>query len=342
MMDSRLANPALTLCALIAAGFAFYFARPVLEPVAFALFIVAIAWPLQRNLQARMPVLAASLVTLLVILIVVLIVASVLTWGFTVVGHWFIANASRFQAIYHRAAEGLEEHGLAVAGPLSDRFDAAWFLGLLQWLSGRLQVLATFVVVTFIFVLFGLLEGDLFRAKLATMRNRSVAEPLRKACGLIGAKMQKYMLVRTLMSVMTGAVVWAFALMAGLELATAWGAIAFALNYIPFIGPLIATVFPTGVAFVQFESWQFALVVFVALNVIQFVIGSYLEPIMTGAALSISGFAVLFAVSFWTFLWGLPGAFIGVPMTIAILTICDEFPSSRWVADLLLVRDKSG
>jgi hypothetical protein len=43
------------------------------------------------------------------------------------------------------------------------------------------------------------------------------------------------------MSVLTGLVVWAFALLAGLELATAWGVIAFVLNYIPFIGPLVAT-----------------------------------------------------------------------------------------------------
>ena len=46
------------------------------------------------------------------------------------------------------------------------------------------------------------------------------------------------------MSVMTGLLVWAFASVAGLQLAAEWGVIAFALNYIPFIGPFVATVFP--------------------------------------------------------------------------------------------------
>ena len=51
--------------------------------------------------------------------------------------------------------------------------------------------------------------------------------------------------------------------------------------------------------------------------------------------LSISPSIVLFAVFFWTFLWGLFGAFIGVPIALAILTFCDQHPSSRWLADLL-------
>ena len=58
----------------------------------------------------------------------------------------------------------------------------------------------------------------------------------------IAAKFQKYMLVRSMMSVLTGAVIWGVTLLAGLELATAWGVIAFVLNYIPFLGPLVARV----------------------------------------------------------------------------------------------------
>ena len=137
------------------------------------------------------------------------------------------------------------------------------------------------------------------------------------------------------MSVMTGALVWAFVTFAGLPLAAEWGVVAFALNYIPVIGPFIATVFPSLLALTQFASWQAALAVFAGLNVIQFVVGSYIEPRLSGAVLAISPSLVLFAVFFWTFLWGLFGAFIGVPIVIAILTFCSFYPSSRWLADLL-------
>ena len=147
------------------------------------------------------------------------------------------------------------------------------------------------------------------------------------------------MLVRSVMSVLTGIVVWSFALLAGIELATAWGVIAFVLNYIPFIGSLFATVFPTLFALVQFESWRLAIAVFACLNLIQFLIGSYLEPRMAGTALSISPFVVLLAVFFWSFLWGVAGAFIGVPIVIAFLAVCDEHESTQWIALLLSGRD---
>jgi len=76
-------------------------------------------------------------------------------------------------------------------------------------------------------------------------------------------------------------------------------------------------------------------IVLTALTLIQFLIGSYLEPLFTAKTLAISSFVVVFAVFFWGFIWGLPGTFIGVPIVIACLTICEQFPSSRWIAALL-------
>lgn len=147
-------------------------------------------------------------------------------------------------------------------------------------------------------------------------------------------KFRKYMEVRTLMSLATGALVGLFAWGVGLPFALEWGVIAFVLNYIPFIGPFVATLFPTLLAMTQFDSWQAVVAIFACLNVIQFVIGSYLEPLVSGRVLAISPSLVLLAVFFWTWVWGLYGAFIGVPIALAILTFCAHYPSSRWIADL--------
>ena len=143
------------------------------------------------------------------------------------------------------------------------------------------------------------------------------------------------MLVRTLLSALTGVAVWGFALLSGLELAAAWGIIAFALNYVPFLGPFVATILPALFAMAQFDSWQPVAIVVMGLFAIQFVIGNYLEPLVAGAALAISPLAVVFAVFFWAFLWGIPGAFIGVPITIAMLTLCKHYRSTRWITTLL-------
>ena len=109
-------------------------------------------------------------------------------------------------------------------------------------------------------------------------------------------KFRKYLLVRTQMSIVTGVLVGLFAAVTGLPFAFEWGVIAFVLNYIPFIGPFIATLFPTLLAMTQFQSWPAVLGTFACLNIIQFVVGSYIEPRVAGATVSISPFVVLFAI----------------------------------------------
>ena len=119
------------------------------------------------------------------------------------------------------------------------------------------------------------------------------------------------MLVRFGMSVLTGLGFWTFTGLYGLDLSREWGVIAFVLNFIPFIGSFVATLLPTLFAAAQYETLSSAVWVFLGLNVVQFVVGSYIEPRITGRAVSVSPFMVLFAVFFWGMLWGIAGAFIG-------------------------------
>jgi len=319
---------------------ALYFARSIFAPVAFSLFVIAIVWPLQRTLEARVPRLLALVVTLVVTLLVIAVLGYLIVWAFGTVGRWLIDNALRLQALYMQWTDWLEEHGILVTSFLVENFNAGWLIRAVQEIGSRLQVLVTFLVITFVFTALGLLEVDIARKNIGTLSNKEAARAILQASTQIADKFQRYMLVRSAMSVLTGLVVWAFALVAGLELATAWGVIAFVLNYIPFIGPLVATVFPTLFALLQFGSWQLAVIVFVGLNVIQFLIGSYLEPRIAGAALSLSPFLVLFAVFFWAFLWGIAGAFIGVPIVIAALALCEQREPTRWIAALLSGRER--
>jgi len=339
-MTSRGALTMLGLCTAVLVFCGLYFARSILAPVAFSLFVVAIVWPLQRALETRVPRLLALVVTLAVTLLVVTVLGYLIVWAFGTVGRWLIENALRLQALYMQWTDWLEEHGILVTSLLVENFNAGWLIRAVQEIGGRLHGLLTFVVIAFVFTALGLLEIDIAGKNIESLRNKEAARTILQASTQIADKFQRYMLVRSAMSVLTGLVVWAFALLAGLELATAWGVIAFVLNYIPFIGPLVATVFPTLFALVQFGSWQLAAIVFLGLNVIQFLIGSYLEPRIAGATLSVSPFLVLFAVFFWAFLWGLPGAFIGVPIVIAALTLCEQLESTRWIATLLSGRER--
>lgn len=312
-----------------------YVAQSVFVPLTFSILVIALIWPMQVALQRVMPRLLALLITLTVTIVAVVAVGSSIAWGLSVLGHWLFVNAGRFQTIYLDWTQWLEEHGVAIAGPLAEQFNVGWLVGMLQGVAGRMNSFAGFTIVIFISVLLGLLEVDDFKRRLMLPSIQPLGALILESNLRIAAKLRRFMAVRTFASVLTGLVVWIFASFVGLELAAAWGAIAFALNYIPFLGPFIATVFPTLFAVAQFDSWQSAIVVFAGLNVIQFVIGSYFEPRLTGASLAISPFAVIFAVFFWAFMWGLPGAFIGVPILICLVEFGRRIETTRWIAVLL-------
>src|SRR6516165_3348302 len=327
-MENHVIRIACALIIMFLVIAALYLADVVFEPVAFALFAISIVWPLQRALQTRMPRGLALIGTLLVTLVTVITLASMVAWGGGQIAEWLSLNFDRLHSLYVAGTKWLEERDIFVAAMVTERFDIVWLLRVFQEIATRVRSLIGFSLLVFIFIAMGLLEVEAFTKNLQFLGNRTQGERLMAAGAKIGKKLRRYMLVRTLASTLTGVLVWSLSLVVGLELAAAWGIISFALNYIPFIGPLIATILPALFAFIQTGSWEMPAIVLTALTLIQFLIGSYLEPLFTAKTLAISSFVVVFAVFFWGFIWGLPGTFIGVPIVIACLTICEQFPSS--------------
>jgi AI-2 transport protein TqsA len=309
-------------------------ASAVFAPLALALFIIAIVWPLQNRLQAKMPKLLALAATIVVTIAVCLAFASLAAWGFGRVGRSLTADAARYEALYESTMTWLEGHGVSVAALWAQHFNVRWLLGTTQQIAGRVTSMLSFCLIAIVYVVLGLLEVQDIRRRIELLDNRELARVLLDGSTATAARFRRFLLVRTQMSAMTGLLVGAFAWITGLQFAMEWGSIAFTLNYVPFIGPFIATLFPTLLAMTQFDSWQAVLGVFVCLNIIQFVVGSYIEPRVAGHMLSISPLVVLFSIFFWTFLWGIFGTFIGVPIALAILTFCDQNLSSRWISDL--------
>src|SRR5215475_3999221 len=312
---------------------ALYLARVVFEPIIFALFAMALVWPFQQALEARLPKAVALGLTILVALLVILALAAAIVWSIDEVVYWTLANLARFQSLYAQWAEWLEGYGIHIAEGLA-QYDSRTFIGLLHAVASRANYFVGFCIVVFLLLTFALTELSSYRARLDALTPIIRWDTSRTATEIAG-KIRRYMLIRTLASVLTGLAVFAFTISIGLDLAVAWGIISFVLNYIPYLGPLIAVALPVLFASVQFESWQTVVLVFGGLYLIQFLIGSYLEPIIAGRALAISPLVMLVAFFFWAFLWGVPGAFIGIPVTIALLAICEQNPSLNWLARLL-------
>jgi len=233
-----------------------------------------------------------------------------------------------------RVNQWLESHEIFTVD-LSNSFDSSSLVGVFKAVAVQINYFMGFALVVFLFLMFGLAEMGDFKIKLEALDKKLSGWSLLETTSRIAEKIRKYMLIRTLASAVTGFAVFIFAVAVGLDLAVAWGIISFVLNYIPYIGPLVAVILPVIFATAQFESWQMAAIIFGSLYLIQFVIGSYLEPMLTGNALAISPFVMLFAFLIWDFLWGMPGAFIGLPVTIALFTIWEQNPSTRWIANLM-------
>jgi AI-2 transport protein TqsA len=306
-------------------------ASAVIAPVAFSLFVIALVWPLQRRLQTVLPQVISVLMTAAIALLAIGGGGWLVVWCFGGIAHWVIGNAGRLQGLYMHAAELLERRGLYAAELFAEQVNVLWLVQLLRAIGGSLQGVLSFCGVTFVFVILGLLELEPLGRRLSRVGGVAAIDTAAE----IAARLQTYMLVRFGMSLLTGLAFWLFTVVYGLELHREWGVIAFVLNFIPFIGSFIATLLPTLFAAAQFESLSAALVVFLGLNLLQFVIGSYIEPRVAGTAVSVSPFTVLFAVFFWGMLWGIAGAFIGVPILIAFATVCDRHPLSRPIAVLL-------
>jgi AI-2 transport protein TqsA len=335
MAADRTLRVASMICAGILTLGALWLASAVMTPVTFALFIIALVWPLQRRLQSVLPRVIAVLVTAAIALLAIGAGGWLVFWGFGRVAQWVIANAARLQGLYLHAADLLERHGLYAAELFAEQVNVLWLVQVLRAIGGGLQGVFSFSIVTFVFVILGLLEVEALGRRLRRTGNAQIGNAMVASATEIAARLQTYMLVRFGMSVLTGLGFSAFAAVYGLDLQREWGVIAFVLNFIPFIGSFIAALLPTLFAAAQYESFYAAIVVFVSLNLLQFVIGSYIEPRVAGTVVSVSPFMVLFAVFFWGMLWGIAGAFIGVPILIALATICAGHPAARPIAILL-------
>jgi AI-2 transport protein TqsA len=330
------------IVATILIAIALYLARSVFEPVAFALFVIVLAAPLQAWLARRMPAGLALLLTVILTLAVGAALILIILWSIGQLGHWVVGNVPRFATGYAEANEWLEANEIYVPGLLSSRFDTRWITGPLQFAAAGAQGAISFIMLAFVFLVLGLKEAGEMPGRVRRLVGADAAWDPVTTGRLLGAKFRRYMAVRALASVMTGAGTAAVAAMIGVEQPIAWGVLTFAFNFLPFIGPLIVVTLMTLFSAAQFLGWQEPLLVLVTVTIVQFGIGSYLEPILAGSALAMSPFVVLLAVFFWGLLWGIPGAFLGVPIVILLLTVCDQFAGTRWLSVLLSRGNEKG
>ncbi len=211
------------------------------------------------------------------------------------------------------------------------------FSAYLRTAAGQAGNLLSATILIIIFVTFLFVERIWFATKLSAFYGGDEARAER--VGLLVAtiihRVNRYLLVKSAVSAATGAIVFAIARMFALELAVPLAILTFILNFLPSVGSVIATLLVGLAAYIQTGEPAPALVVFLIVGVVQFVIGNLIDPMLLGQALRLSSFGIILSLSFWGAVWGIPGMFLSVPIMVALMIVFAQIPALRPVAILM-------
>ena len=187
-----------------------------------------------------------------------------------------------------------------------------------------------------LYLVFIMLESSMFSKKIKLIyTNKESYKRVSFILKNINNSMSKYISLKTITSLTTGFMSYVVLMMLDIDFAFFWAFLIFALNFIPTIGSLIATLFPAIIALLQFGTFLYPSIVLLAIGSIQFLIGNVLEPKIMGNSLNVSPLVVLISLAFWGAIWGITGMVLSVPITIMIIITFSQFESTKWMAILL-------
>lgn len=208
-------------------------------------------------------------------------------------------------------------------------------------LFGTTQSLAGALVEVLVLLFFLLSAGDLFLQKLIKVLPRAAGR--RTAVEIarqIETSLSRYLVTSAFLNLMEGVVVGFVMLLLGMPNPFLWGAMVMILEFLPYIGALAIISVLTIAALTVFPTVGHALLVpgsFVVVNLIQ---GNFVGPLIMGHRLSLNPVAILIGVAFWWEVWGIPGAFLSVPILATLKIVCDHVPSLTPFAEFLGERDE--
>ncbi|MGE5153589.1 MAG: AI-2E family transporter, partial [Bdellovibrio bacteriovorus] len=228
--------------------------------------------------------------------------------------------------------EWLEAVGVASAESVPTALDPAATIGALRRFLSSLGGLFAQGALVLLAVVFILLEAPSLPAKLKVAFNLD-AEAKRRIQQVFDA-INRYMLIKSLTSLATAVLLYLWLRILGVDFAVLWAILAFALNFVPFVGSVLMTIPPTLLALVQIDLGT-ALLVALGSMTVNTVIGSILEPRIMGRGLGISTLAVFISLLLWGWMLGSVGVFLSVPLTMALMVALDASPYTRPLAVLL-------
>lgn len=313
-----------------------YFARDFLIPVSLAFFIAAVSFPITNWLREhRVPRFLSVLMTVLVVFV---FLAGILVVGALLIND--LSEGDRLQQygnkMYEVALNGgakLEEwqfegaqediKKLLTAEKIGDFFKE----NITSLLGGVLDTLKTSFIVLILLV-FMLSEARMFARRFESIMEAKGPNLQRMLSAT--RDIQKYLGIKTMISIATGGLAGLLCWAAGVDFPLLWGILAFAFNYIPAIGSIIAGIPPVILALLMHDV-KHAIAVACGYLVINGFLGNFMEPALLGRRFGLSTVVVVISVLFWGFLWGPVGMLLAVPLTMMVKVALDNSYELRWL-----------
>ena len=313
-----------------------YFARDFLLPVVLAFLLALTLSPIVRYLQKRG--IAASLSALVLVLLVLGIFSAGAYLLTDPVTEWIERAPEISQRVQQKlatlrkpveavvkASEQVNTITEGVSSPAVQKV-VVQQPGLLSIAANNLVSVVSTAGVTLVLLLFLLASGTMFYEKmigiLPTFRDKKRALTIAYD---VEKEVSQYLLTITFINILFGVYIAAAMTLAGMPNPILWGVAATLLNYIPYIGALAGIVMVSVVALISFDSITYAIIpplLYLAGAVME---GQILTPIFLGRRLELNSVAIFIFVALWSWLWGIVGAIIAVPLLVSIKVFCDHF-----------------
>lgn len=310
-------------------------ANTIIVTLLVAIFVALVSSPIALGLQRR------GLPTVLSVLLVLIMLLGIIAGLSAVVGG--SVNAFR-EAIPTYEGRLIEQLGQLTA--LGARYEVAIDEASLRAMinpNGAFQIFSNLLAAVgglltngfliLLIVVFILMEAASMPDKVRVAFNRTDQAPF-LAFTRFMSHLNKYMLIKTLVSALTGVIASIFAAWLGIDFPIVLGLIAFLLNYIPTLGSIIAAVPAVILAFIEFGLGTAGITIlgYVAINV---GLGNVLEPRLQGRGLGVSPMVIFLSLIFWGWMFGLVGILLAIPLTMTAKLAFEESPRYQWLAILL-------
>jgi AI-2 transport protein TqsA len=186
-----------------------------------------------------------------------------------------------------------------------------------------------------LYLLFLLLEGSRFPDRVRRAYPPERAEEILNIAGQVSSAIISYLRAKVksslVIAIPVGIVLW----LVGVKFALLWAILTFLCNFIPYIGSVIAYSLPVGFAFLFYGIRWEPITAAILLLLIHVASASVVEPMIIGNAVGVSPLVILASLALWGLLWGLPGMFLAVPLTVVAIIVMDHFDTTRPISRLL-------